>query len=69
MAALTQHSGAMTDLYRELNKLTMAGVDDDASYAQLFQAATTYSDWYAARKRVANSMKAAAAKQRASGKP
>ena len=69
MAALTQHSSVMTEIYRELNKLTVAGINDDAAYAQLFQSAVSYSDWYAARKRVANSMKAAAAKQRASSKP
>ena len=60
VAALTQHSEAMTSVYRDLNKLTLDGIDDDESYAQLFHYATTYMAWYAKRKRVANSMRAAA---------
>eukprot|EP00435_Cladocopium_sp_Y103_P007291 s4250_g2.t1 len=60
VAALTQHSNSMLGVYRDLNKLTVAGVDDETSYADLFHYASTYSAWYSKRKRVANSMKAAA---------
>ena len=63
VAALTQHSQAMTQVYRDLNNLVVQGVDDMAQYEQLFHYATTYSAWYSKRKRVVNSMKAAAASQ------
>ena len=63
VAALTQHSEAMLKVYRDLNQLTTSGVDDESSYAQLFHYASTYSAWYAKRKRVVNSMRAAASSQ------
>ena len=50
----------MTSIYRNLNQLTLNGADDHATYAPLFDQATAGFGWYAARKRVANSMKAAA---------
>jgi len=58
--ALTDHSVHMTSIYRNLNQLTLNGADDHATYAPLFDQATAGFGWYAARKRVANSMKAAA---------
>ena len=58
--ALTEHSTSMTDLYRELNKLTVSGVNDMNTYQPLFDKACNLSAWYAKRKKVANSMKAAA---------
>ena len=61
MQALTKHSTDMTSLYRELNRLTSAGTDDITVYQTLFDKATAASAWYAKRKRVANSMKQAAA--------
>ena len=61
VAALTSHSTAMTGLYRELNKLTLASVDDISVYQPLFDKAVQFSAWYAKRKKVANSMKHAAA--------
>eukprot|EP00435_Cladocopium_sp_Y103_P029798 s303_g7.t1 len=63
VAALTQHSEAMLKVYRDLNQLTISGVDDEDSYAQLFHYASTYSAWYSKRKRVVNSMRAAATSQ------
>ena len=60
VAALTQHSQAMTTLYRELNMKVNQGVDDDDQYAEIFNKATQYTAWYSKRKRVVNSMKAAA---------
>ena len=51
----------MTDLYRELNKLTLNGCDDITIYQPIFDQASQYSSWYVKRKKVANSMKAAAA--------
>ena len=61
VSALTQHSTSMTDLYRQLNKLTTDNVDDITTYQPLFDKAVAYSAWYAKRKKVANSMKQAAA--------
>eukprot|EP00435_Cladocopium_sp_Y103_P025376 s3284_g6.t1 len=57
VSALTQHSSLMTDLYRQLNKLTTENVDDITVYQPLFDKAMQYSAWYAKRKNVANSMK------------
>ena len=59
-ASLTQHSQSMTGLYPDLNRLTINGVDSMDQYEPLFAKASQYSAWYAKRKRVANSMKAAA---------
>ena len=36
-------------------------INDEAMYFPIFEKATTFSNWYKARKKVANSMKAAAA--------
>lgn len=58
--ALVQHADAMTELYRTLNKMVADQVNDDASYEPIFQRAASFSSWYKARKKVANSMKAAA---------
>jgi len=58
--ALVQHADAMTELYRTLNKMVADQVNDDASYEPIFQSAASFSSWYKARKKVANSMKAAA---------
>lgn len=60
VTALTQHSSSMTDLYRQLNKLTTDNVDDIDVYQPLFDKAVQFSAWYAKRKKVANSMKQAA---------
>ena len=58
--ALSLHAQAMADLYRELNKLVMAGTNNEDAHATLFEKATSYSNWYKSRKRVANSMRQAA---------
>lgn len=58
--ALVQHATAMTELYRKLNKLVTDQVNDETVYSPLFDQASSFSAWYKARKKVANSMKAAA---------
>ena len=58
--SLQQHAEVMTELYRVLNKLTQAQVNDQSAYSKLFDQANTYSAWYKARKKVANSMRQAA---------
>ena len=58
--ALQQHATAMTNLFRELSKLTSQKVDSEESYASLFALADSYSGWYKSRRKVANSMKSAA---------
>ena len=60
IVALLAHADAMTEIYRNLNRLISEQVNDEASYAELFQRASNYSTWYKARKKVANSMKSAA---------
>ena len=59
--ALLQHADAMTEVYRNLNKMVADGVNDENQYAPLFEKAQGFSAWYKARKKVANSMKSAAA--------
>ena len=60
VSALTTHSTAMTALFRELNGHTMGGVNDLQIYQPLFEKATSYTNWFKSRKKVANTMKAAA---------
>ena len=60
--AMTTHSECMTRLYRELHNLTNAEVDDLSKYEALFEQASSYQTWFKTRKRVANTMKAAASK-------
>ncbi len=60
--ALQGHAECMTNIYRDLNRMTIAAIDDEASYADIFKKSAEYMSWYAKRKRVANSMKAAAQK-------
>lgn len=55
------HANAMTELYRNLTKMVAENCDDMVLYQPLFDKATGYSAWYKARKKVAASMKAAAA--------
>ena len=59
--ALLQHADAMTEVYRNLNKMVADGVNEESQYAALFGQAQSFSSWYKARKKVANSMKSAAA--------
>lgn len=59
VAALTSHSEAMTSLYRDLHQKTVSGLDDESEYQPIFERATSYSNWFKARKKVANSMKQA----------
>lgn len=59
--ALLQHATAMTELYRTLSKMVADQINSEELYAPVFDQATNYSNWYKARKKVANSMKAAAA--------
>ena len=54
---LKMHSTSMTQLYRELNKHTVSGVNDMNIYQPLFDKACNLSAWYAKRKKVANSIK------------
>ena len=63
VAALQDHSKSLTDLYRDLHKLTLDEIDDINQYQSYFDRATTLQTWFKARKRVANTMKAAAAKK------
>lgn len=63
--AMLQHADAMTELYRTLNKMVHDGTNDDAAYTPLFDKATAYSTWFKSRKKVANSMKAAATSSKA----
>ena len=58
--ALLQHADAMTEVYRNLNKMVNEGVNDESQYVGLFAQAQNFSSWYKARKKVANSMKSAA---------
>jgi len=60
--ALTAHSEAMTALYRELHTHTGNGVDSESIYTPIFEKASNFSAWFKARKKVANSMKAASSK-------
>ena len=62
--ALQSHSDCLTVLYREVHKLTVDQVDDIAQYQGFFDQATQYQSWFKERKRVANAMKQAAAKQK-----
>lgn len=64
-AALTTHAEQLTVLYRELHALTTAGQENLDVYEPLFERATILKEWFQARKRVANSMKAANAKAKA----
>lgn len=58
--ALSGHAAAMTNLYRELHRLSVAGGDEDPAFDPLFAKAAELSAWFKARKKVANSMKQAA---------
>ena len=58
--ALLQHASSMTELYRTLNQMVADGIADENSYSPIFERASNYSNWYKSRKRVANSMRAAA---------
>lgn len=60
VSALTAHAGAMTGLFKDISKLTTAGVNTDEAYADLISKATSYSSWYKAREKIAKSMKSAA---------
>ena len=60
--ALTTHSSAMTNLYRDLHQLTSQEVNDLSKYQVLFDQATNYQSWFKTRKKVANTMKTAALK-------
>lgn len=62
VGALQTHNSAMTALFRELNGHTMNGVDSLEIYQPLFDKATAYTNWFKSRKKVANTMKAAATK-------
>ncbi len=62
-SALTAHASAMTEVYRDLLKLTNANVNDEDQYAVLFSRAASFTTWYKARKKIANSMKLAASSQ------
>lgn len=59
--ALTQHAGAMTALYRDINARIGTGADEESAYEPFHQKAASYQTWYKSRKKVANSMKQAAA--------
>ena len=59
--ALTQHAGAMTALYRDINARIGAGIDQEDAYEAFHEKAASYQNWYKSRKKVANSMKQAAA--------
>ena len=61
IVALLAHADSMTEIYRNLNRLISEQENDETSYGELFQRAANYSAWYKARKKVANSMKSAAA--------
>lgn len=63
ITALKKHADDMTDMFRQLNLHTQAKTDDEATYSPLFQKASEMSAWYVKRKKVANSMKAAATSQ------
>lgn len=52
----------MNVLYRELHSLTLTGVDTEEAYAAHFARATELDAWYRSRKKIANSMKNAAAR-------
>ena len=58
--ALLQHAASMTEIYRNLSKMVADQVNDESLYLPIFDKATSFSNWYKARKKVANSMKAAA---------
>ena len=59
VGAMTKHAEELVALYRSLRELTGAGMNDEEKYEPLFHKAAALSDWFKARKRVANSMKAA----------
>lgn len=61
ITALGAHADSMTQLYRSLNQMISDQCNDEASYADLFAKAAQYSSWYKSRKRVALTMKTAAA--------
>ena len=54
-------------MYRKLSHLVAQGVDDEATYHDLFEHAGALTTWFKARKKVANSMRVAAATGSASG--
>ena len=58
--ALLSHAQVMTELYRSLNKMISDQVNDEQQFAPILEKAVSYSAWYKSRKKVANSMKAAA---------
>lgn len=60
--ALKDHAESMNVLYRELHSLTLTGVDTEEAYAAHFARATELDAWYRSRKKIANSMKNAAAR-------
>ncbi|CAK9018454.1 Nipped-B-like protein B [Durusdinium trenchii] len=66
--ALTAHAGAMVKLYRQLHQYTIQNVNDQSVYDPIFDQATSYTSWFKARKKVANSMKQAAEKSAPSKK-
>lgn len=59
--ALTCHANNQTEMYRKLSHLVAQGVDDEATYRDLFEQAGALTTWFKARKKVANSMRMAAA--------
>lgn len=60
ITAMQQHSDAMAQLFRDIAKLTNENCDDEMAYEPLKQKATQWSAWFKSRKKVANSMRAAA---------
>eukprot|EP00435_Cladocopium_sp_Y103_P009061 s4443_g2.t1 len=58
--ALLQHATAMTEIYRNLSEMVADQINDESAYLPIFERATSFTNWYKARKKVANSMKAAA---------
>ena len=61
VTALTAHAQCMTGLYRDITKMVTQGVNSEDSYREIFEKADNYSTWYKARKKVAKTMKMAAA--------
>ncbi|CAL1166177.1 unnamed protein product [Cladocopium goreaui] len=64
--ALTLHANNQTEMYRKLSHLVAQGVDDEATYNELFEQAGGLTTWFKARKKVANSMRMAATSASAS---
>ena len=62
---MLQHADVMTELYRGLNKMIHDGINADVPYGPFFEKALNYSTWFKSRKKVANSMKAAATSSKA----